>query len=502
MSSAQSIVPPEVDRRPSSWVLQTNTNDIRSIYEMGAQLGQPGQFGRALLVTDKKTGEKRAVKEISKGKFSRAADKKLHFDELRTEIEILRRLDHKNIIKLHDVFETKTELYLVMELCAGGELFDRIKSQGSYNEKDAAFVLRQITEGLAYLHKNNVAHCDLKPDNFLFSTQSKDSPVKIIDFGMSKFVKRRHYFHSLRGTPYYIAPEVIQGHYSYHCDMWSLGVVMFVMLFGYPAFHADNDDEIFRLILRGFEPVVKKGYKAHFPADIPCSDSAKDLIAKLLTKDTAKRLTAEEALMHPWLTGETASTTPLVSSVYENLKNFSANNKFKRDVLNLMCNSLSEDELKKLRETFKALDENGDGSITVAELQKGFAKAGTSMTQQELEELMRHADIDGDGSISYQELMLASVQKKLSAKEERLWVAFCKVDLDHDGKVTAAEIEKVLGADYDSAKAMIAEVDTNGDGTIDFDEFITLFMRSEHSAAAQQAVNATAAVAVSVAINK
>jgi calcium-dependent protein kinase len=163
--------------------------------------------------------------------------------------------------------------------------------------------------------------------------------------------------------------------------MWSLGVVMFVMLFGYPPFHAENDNEIFRLILKGFEPTVKKGYRAHFPQDIPCSDSAKDLLTKLLTSDTAKRLTAEEALAHPWMKGETASATPMLKDVLLNLKHFNAECKFKRGVLNLMANCLNEDEISNLKNLFNRIDENGDGKITVGELSKALEKAGTNITK-------------------------------------------------------------------------------------------------------------------------
>jgi calcium-dependent protein kinase len=148
---------------------------------------------------------------------------------------------------------------------------------------------------------------------------------------------------------------------------------MFVMLFGYPPFHAEADSDIFRLILQGFEPVVKKGFKSHFPADIPCSDSAKDLMSKLLTFDTAKRLTASEALDHPWLHGG-ASTVPMLKSVLNNLKNFNATCKFKQGILTLMTSSLSDDELKDLKKIFASLDENGDGRVTVAELNKALDK--------------------------------------------------------------------------------------------------------------------------------
>jgi len=481
--------PPKFQRTASTFVTLDAADDIEKQYTLGEQLGQPGQFGHAVLATHKLTHQKRAVKVISKSKFSRASDKKLHFQELRNEIEVMRKMNHKNIIRLHEVYESANELYLVMDCCSGGELFDRIKSQpdGNYAEADAAVVLRQICEGLKYMHEHKIAHCDLKPDNFLFQTDDKHSALKIIDFGMSKWVKRRKYFKSLRGTPYYIAPEVIQGRYTEHCDMWSVGVVMFVMLFGYPPFHAEADADIFRLILAGFDPVTKKGYKAHFPADIPCSDNAKDLMARLLTSDTAKRLTAAEALEHPWMTGG-ASKTPLVKTVLNNLKDFTATSKFKTGILKIMTDSMSDTELKELKAVFKELDANGDGQITVSELSQALEKAGSSARKEEILALLSAADIDGDGNLSYDELLMTSVGRKISAKEERLWEAFCRLDLNRDGKLSAAEIEQVLGvADKDEVAQMIKEVDIDGDGEVDFDEFLNLWsLRSSREEEAQK----------------
>ena len=167
-----------------------------------------------------------------------------------------------------------------MYVFSGGELFDRIKDQGAYSEKDASGVMRQMCEGIKYMHSNQITHCDLKPDNFLFLNETPSSPLKIIDFGMSKFVQRRKYFQVICGTPYYVAPEVISGKYSEHCDIWSLGVVMFVMLFGYPPFYADQekygaetDDRIFKLIQAGFQAVTKAGYGVNLTTQSPFSKS-------------------------------------------------------------------------------------------------------------------------------------------------------------------------------------------------------------------------------------
>jgi len=271
--------------------------------------------------------------------------------------------------------------------------------------------------------------------------------------------------------------------------MWSLGVVMFVMLFGYPPFYADQavhgaytDERIFALVKKGFEPVTKDGYGPHFPKTIPCSDSAKDLMAKLLTLDTAKRITASEALEHPWLTGEKAENKPMLTTVVSNLNNFSHKYKFKQALLTVMSDALTDDELNNLKKTFAAMDENGDGVITLQEMKNALEKWGggdmKNPDNESLLNLMKTADVDGDGALSYNELLMTCVQRKVNAKEERLWNAFCKLDLNGDGRVTKEEIEQVLGAA--DAKTLIAEVDKNGDGTIDYEEFMEMWSNKQN----------------------
>jgi calcium-dependent protein kinase len=466
-------------KKKTAWIIK-ETESIEKTYTLGKKIGQPGQFGYARLAVEKKSGETRAVKVINKSRFSGGSDTAFHFAQLKAEIKVMETIKHDNVIRFYEVFEDQDALYIVMELASGGELFDRIQQKGHYSEKDAAGVLRQMFRGIQYLHSNKIAHCDLKPDNFLFLHGREDSPIKVIDFGMSKFVERRKYFQSFCGTPFYVAPEVIAGKYSEHCDLWSLGVVMFVMLFGYPPFYADQekfgsftDDKILSLVKKGFSPQTKDGYGAHFPKAIPASDSAKDLISKLLVLDIAKRLTADEALEHPWLTGETASDKPLLPKVIENLKSFDSSLKFKNAVLTMMADSLTEAELDVLTDTFKKIDENGDGHITFAEMKKALENKDMKISQDELSRLMKMADVNGDGVLSYEELKLTCVQRKLIAKEERIWAAFCKLDLDGDGKISTKEIQKVLGAE--DAKSLIDEVDKNGDGEVDYDEFMSMW---------------------------
>jgi len=263
------------------------------------------------------------------------------------------------------------------------------------------------------------------------------------------------------------------------------------MLFGYPPFYADEakygamtDSVIFTLITKGFDPTVKKGYGPHFPSSMPVSPSAMDLISKLLQSDSAKRLTAEEALNHPWMKGDTATSTPLDPIVISGLRTFEAHCKMKQGVLRIMVDTLQPDEVDALKITFRSIDADGDGNITVLELANAMKKHMGTVTQTtEIERIMLKADIDGNGSLSYEELMLSYVHRKLTAKEERLADAFTKLDLDGDGRVTADEVEKVFTSHHvintkTDLKKMLNEVDTNGDGNIDYEEFLQMMWAS------------------------
>eukprot|EP00808_Paulinella_micropora_P003703 g36754.t1 len=282
-------------------VFDKPTGNIEDDYTLGENLGQPGQYGRAQKCLDKKTGKEYAVKVMNLSRFRSNKRAKTVFDNFRNEFMLMQQLDHPNIIKAQKAYETKTELYFVMELCTGGELFDRISSRKSYSEKDAQVVLRQIMEGLDYMHSKKIAHCDLKPDNFLFLDAREDAPVKIIDFGFAKFTDADHYLSNIAGTCFYMAPEVLEGSYSFHADVWSMGVVMYIMLFGYPPFNSRQQgaamhQDIKRKIRQGFEPVEKEGFGPWFPSSKPVSAAAKDLMSKMMVLDSAARLSAREVL--------------------------------------------------------------------------------------------------------------------------------------------------------------------------------------------------------------
>lgn len=216
-----------------------NPLPLAEVYDVESkQLGK-GTYGDVSAAIHLETGQRRAVKAILRTKIK-------NWDRFLTEVKILQQLDHPNVIKLYEYFEDDTYVYLVTELCSGGELFDRIIKHEFFGEDDAARIFRQIVQALNYCHGNHVVHRDLKPENFLFVSDADNSDLKIIDFGLSKIMSggRLERMKTRAGTPYYISPEVLAGNYDVSCDMWSAGCMLYILLCGYPPFYGDNNQEI------------------------------------------------------------------------------------------------------------------------------------------------------------------------------------------------------------------------------------------------------------------
>lgn len=227
---------------------------------------------------------------------------------LATEMQILKSVDHPNIIKLKEIFETDSMLYIVTEVVTGGELFDRIVEKGSYCERDAAVLVKKLVTALDYLHNKNIVHRDLKPENLLLKSPEQDTEVKLADFGLSKVLGQEVMMQTACGTPGYVAPEILQSSetgYGKEVDMWSVGVITYILLCGFPPFYNDNVAQL-------FESIIKADFD--YPSDYwdNISDDAIDFIDNLLIPDPAKRMSAAEALQHSWLSGN-APNTPLKS---------------------------------------------------------------------------------------------------------------------------------------------------------------------------------------------
>jgi calcium/calmodulin-dependent protein kinase I len=267
------------------------TGDIKDKYTIGEIIGRGG-FSTVHEITRKADGSKFAVKIVEKTMIQE--DIKL----LRREIEIMKQVDHVNILKLIEIYENDDSVFIVMELVEGSELFDRIVDKGYYSEKSTVHIVKQILNAVRYLHQQGIAHRDLKPENLLCSGEGANEVVKIADFGLSKIFggDKGEELQTSCGTPGYVAPEVLMSeHYDKSVDMWGIGIITYILLAGYPPFYADNDTQLFEKIMN-----------ADYDFDDECwddvSDIAKDFIRNLLVKNPEERFTADQALEHTWIT--------------------------------------------------------------------------------------------------------------------------------------------------------------------------------------------------------
>ncbi|GAA6100017.1 calcium/calmodulin-dependent protein kinase type IV isoform X1 [Tachysurus ichikawai] len=286
---------------------------LEEFYTMGPELGR-GATSVVYRCEEKQTEKPYAAKVLKK-----TIDKKI----VRTEIGVLLRLSHPNIIRLKEIFETKTEISLILELVTGGELFDRIVERGYYSERDAAHVIKQILEAVAYLHENGVVHRDLKPENLLYADLSIDAPLKIADFGLSKIIDEQVTMKTVCGTPGYCAPEILRGNaYGPEVDMWSVGVILYILLCGFEPFFDPRGDQYM------YSRILNCDYEFVSPWWDEVSLNAKDLVSKLIVLDPHKRLSVQQALEHPWVLGKAARFSHM-DTTQRKLQEFNARRKLK-----------------------------------------------------------------------------------------------------------------------------------------------------------------------------
>lgn len=440
--------------------MSASAANIAEVYEFGTKLGD-GSFGTVLRAKHRATGALRAVKIIPKAKI-----RNMH--RLEDEINLMRGTDHPHIIKLYEVFHDKINIYLVLELCTGGELFDFVVDKRHLSEEEARLITRQLLRAVSYLHAHDVCHRDLKPENLMFSEPNALNSLKLIDFGLSKMMGGNGQSMTTKvGSPYYIAPEVLTGNYGKECDLWSVGVIVYALLCGYCPFDGKSDSMILAKVKRGTFNYNGAEWTA-------VSDTAKDLINHLLVLQPANRLTAEQALTHPWVA--TAQPELQLNLNMESLLRFKNARKLQRSVLLCIASMCSEREIGELKEKFERLDVNGDGMLTFAEMQQGLS----SLSAAELQEFWNSIDVDQSGSIDYSEFLAATMDRSVYLQEEKLWAAFSTFDKDGSGKISAEELRAVLGqGEVEEPEPgfwenLVREADKNGDGEIDFSEFIDL----------------------------
>jgi len=447
-----------------------NPGKITEFWDIDKKKLGEGSYGAVSKCTNKSTGVTRAVKSISKAQMK-------NLDRFKQEIAIMKIMDHPNILKLYESFEDHRNIYLILEICAGGELFDRIIDSGHFTEVQAAIVMQNMFRAMFYMHENHVCHRDLKPENFLFTTKEpiEKTHLKVIDFGLACKFSREQVLTTKAGTPYYVAPQVLAGKYDQASDLWSLGVIMYVVLCGYPPFYGETDADVLAKVRLGNFSFNAADWKS-------VSEDAKNLIRMLLKMNPRDRYTAEQALNHVWVRDKApkAANVSLQSSMVDNLKGFRSQNKLKKAALHVIASQLGESQIKALRDTFMALDNNGDGLLTAAEMKEGLLKAGLKEVPADLQQILEQVDSDGSGVIDYTEFLAATLDRKVYMAEDVCWQAFRIFDRNGDGKIDKTEIAHVLNdgdvqgaASRDMAEIM-AEIDQNGDGEIDFQEFMQM----------------------------
>ncbi|KAA8516834.1 hypothetical protein F0562_017348 [Nyssa sinensis] len=451
-------------------VLRTKNGHLKEYYNLGRKLGH-GQYGTTFLCVEKATGKEYACKSMAKRKLLTQED----VDDVRREIEIMHHLaGHPNVISIKGAYEDAVAVHVVMELCAGGELFDRIVKRGHYTERKAAELARTILSVIEACHSLGVMHRDLKPENFLFVNEQEDSPLKTIDFGLSVFFKPGETFTDVVGSPYYVAPEVLCKHYGPEADVWSAGVIIYILLSGVPPFWGESEQEIFEQVLHG---------DLDFSSDPwpHISESAKDLVRKMLVRDPKKRLTAHEVLCHPWVQVDgVAPDKPLDSAILSRLTQFSAMNKLKKMALRVIAESLSEEEIAGLKEIFKMIDTDNSGQISFEELKAGLIAFGANLNESEIYDLMQSADIDNSGTIDYGEFIAATLHINKIEREDHLYAAFSYFDKDGSGYITQDELQQAceeFGIGDVHLEEMMQEVDQNNDGRIDYNEFVAMMQK-------------------------
>ncbi|KAJ4889487.1 Calcium-dependent protein kinase 10 [Raphanus sativus] len=442
---------------------------ITDKYILGRELGR-GEFGITHLCTDRETREALACKSISKRKLRTAVD----VEDVRREVSIMSTLpDHPNVVKLRGTYEDSENVHLVMELCEGGELFDRIVARGHYTERAAAAVARTVAEVVMMCHVNGVVHRDLKPENFLFANKKENSALKAIDFGLSVFFKPGDKFTEIVGSPYYMAPEVLKRDYGPEVDVWSAGVIIYILLCGVPPFWAETEQGVALAILRGVIDFKRDPWPQ-------ISESAKSLVRQMLDPDPTKRLTAQQVLAHPWIqNAKKAPNVPLGDIVRSRLKQFSMMNRFKKKVLRVIAEHLSIQEVEVIKDMFTLMDDDNDGRITYPELRAGLQKVGSQLGEPEIKMLMEVADVDGNGFLDYGEFVAVIIHLQKIENDELFKLAFMYFDKDGSTYIELDELREALTdelgePDISVLNDIMREVDSDKDGRINYDEFVTM----------------------------
>ena len=437
-----------------------------------------GSFASVYRVQNRYTDVICAMKIIKKNFSCSAEDEKDIFNE----INILRMMDHPGVLKLFEFYSNKQNYSIVTELCPGGELFQQIIDRGPFDEKYSAFIMYQLFSAINYCHKMHIVHRDLKPENILIVDKDRNGYpiIKVCDFGTSKIFQKGRAERKLVGSSYYIAPEVLSKHYNEKCDLWSCGVIMYILLSARPPFGGQDDEEIMERVSTG-------EYDLESPPFNKLSSNALDLIKKLLTMDYNERISAEQALNHPWFKANKSqelfnkiNDNGTIRDLIENLKNYRRTSIIQETALAYLVHHFPQiKDVVNSCKLFNQIDKSGDGKITKAELLKGLSERYKSNTlEKDVDIIYKNLDMDNNGYIGYEEFVRGAVSKEYFVRDNALQFAFRYFDKDDSGEITFDEIEELFIKSipdkqkvHETLLEIIKEVDTDNDNRINYDEF-------------------------------
>ena len=447
--------------------LRTEGN-VSDVYDIGKQLGS-GRFGVVYEGTrknDRRDGAKRLLKKGQRVAIKSIAKKRIYDSStLSQEVDILRRLDGKLTMSLIECFEDKHTLHLVSDLYTGGELFDHIVDLGddTFSEADAARIMRRVVLGIKYLHDMRITHRDIKPENIMFRGKEEGnlSDVVLVDFGMSTTFTPGESMSAQVGSPSYVAPEVLEGDYTETADIWSLGVIMYILLCGEPPFHGDSPTQIMRQVREGAFDMNQVAWRYISP-------SGRDLVVSMMTKDVSQRITLDGILRHQWWDDAALYLQPLPPSVATSLRTLKGHSQIKRRAIEIIAKGMQHSsEFDSLRTVFTRFDQDGDGVVSVCDLGRALKHLGVVMNADDVDTIVSEIDHDRDGRVSFAEFVAAAAAKETFMEEARLQKAFAYFDLDHDGGIDVGEMFEIVG-NMDDAKKVMTQYDVDDDGVLNF----------------------------------
>ncbi len=421
-SNSQGIISPNPENLKKR-VIQPTNSDIRKNYEFISMLGY-GTFGKVRLYRDRNYKDLLfAIKTLKKEGIP-----PYQFNLLKSEVSILSDLDHPNIVKYFGTFEDDYNIHILMEYLKGHDLYKIIslKKYTGFDEKDMAKIIEQLLKALSFIHSKQIVHRDIKPENILFSNKKDYSTLKLIDFGLATTKRDKKSV----GTPYYMSPEMINGDSCPKSDIWSVGIIVYLMITGKHAFevdtinHNEHNDENHNNIL--FEKIKREDYDYETLNESKCSDEVKDFISVCLNKSIYMRYDSRQCLSHPWIQKfSIKNDSNIINTETRNtLLDFKKKTALQKEIYYFIAKVSKESDLIKLKNYFYQLDKKSNGTLSIEDIENGFKEMGIQISEEELQLIWDGLDFHKDGKVNYSEFLAAMISSHNFDKEEKLLSVF------------------------------------------------------------------------------